>query len=81
MNPRLDAERAVHWMFTVATIVFVVSGYGITDYRIVEAITFGLLSKSLAFQIHMSLGPLFLVLLASHVYLVLRRRASTKKPA
>lgn len=80
MSPRLDAERAVHWMFTVATIVFVVSGYGITEYGMVEAITLGLLSKSLASRIHMSLGPLFIVLLASHVYLVLRGGASTKKP-
>jgi cytochrome b561 len=81
MSPRLDAERAVHWMFTIATIVFVVSGYGITEYRTVEAITLGLLSKSLAFQIHMSLGPLFIALLVSHVYLALRRRAPTEKSA
>jgi cytochrome b561 len=81
MNPRLDVERAVHWTFTVATIVFIVSGYGITEYRTVEAITLGLLSKSLAFQIHMSLGPLFIALLVSHIYIILRRRALTKKPA
>jgi Ni,Fe-hydrogenase I cytochrome b subunit len=79
MKSNLDAERAVHWIFTITTIVFVFSGYGITEYRIVEAITLGLLPKALAFQIHMSLGPLFLVLLASHVYLVLRRRTSAKK--
>ena len=80
MNSGFDAERAVHWMFAVTTIIFVLSGYGIAEYRMVEAITLGLLSKSLAFQIHLSLGPLFLVLLASHIYLVLRRRASTEKP-
>ena len=79
MNSNLDAERAVHWMFTITTIVFIFPGYGITEYKIVEAITLGLLPKALAFQIHTSLGPLFLVLLVSHVYLVLRRRTSAKK--
>ncbi len=81
MKTRIDAERAVHWMFTAATIVFLVTGYGITDYGAVEAITLGLLSRSLSLRVHTSIGPLFIALLASHIYLALRRRASTEKAA
>ena len=51
------------------TILVVVTGLGITEYRTVEALTFGLLGKALAFKLHLWIWIPFLVLLAAHVAL------------
>jgi cytochrome b subunit of formate dehydrogenase len=60
-------KRIIHWsLFTVA-IIYVLTGLGITEYRIVEPLTFGLLTKTLAFTIHNNLLIPFLVLLTSHI--------------
>ncbi|MCX6643243.1 MAG: hypothetical protein NTV15_07630 [Candidatus Bathyarchaeota archaeon] len=67
-------DRVVHLLFTATTIVFLISGYGISEYRLVEVITLGLLSKSLAFRIHSSLGIPFITLLVTHIYLVQMRK-------
>ncbi|MFC1951276.1 hypothetical protein ACFLXN_02585 [Chloroflexota bacterium] len=32
--------------------LYILTGYGISEFRIIESITFGLLSKPLAFKIH-----------------------------
>ena len=48
--------------------LFILTGYGITQYRIVEAITFGILTKPLSFKLHYYLiYPLVLFLLV-HLY-------------
>jgi hypothetical protein len=58
----------------VVTIVFLVSGFGITEFRIVETLTFGLLNKSLAFKIHEVVWIPFVVLLVLHSYQGLSRK-------
>ncbi len=63
-------KRIIRWsLFTVA-IIYVITGFGITQFRIVESLTFGLLTKSLAFTIHDNLLILipFLILLILHIY-------------
>jgi hypothetical protein len=67
-------QQAVHLLFTATTIVFLISGYGVSEYRLMELITLGLLSKPLAFRIHSSLGLPFITLLLSHIYLVQMRK-------
>ena len=61
--------RVIHWSLLVLAILVVVTGLGITEYRIVEALTFGLLGKALAFNLHLWIWVPFLVLLAAHVAL------------
>ena len=51
-----------------------ISGFGITEFIIVESITFGLLTKKLAFEIHEYLWIPFTVLLALHVFLPLAKK-------
>ena len=60
-------KRIIHWSLFVVVIVYVITGLGITEYRIVESLTFGLLTKSLAFTIHDNILIPFLVLLTSHI--------------
>lgn len=60
----------IHWLLTVLVIIYLITGFGITEYRIVEPLTFGLLTKSLAQKIHMNLEIPFIILLILHLWLL-----------
>jgi thiosulfate reductase cytochrome b subunit len=62
------AKQVVHWTLLAVLVLYVVSGFGITAYRIVEFLTFGLLGKALAFEIHDDLIIPFVVLIGLHIY-------------
>jgi hypothetical protein len=53
----------------VVLALYIITGYGITQFRTVETITFGLLTKNLSFKIHNALTVPFLVLLVVHIVL------------
>jgi cytochrome b subunit of formate dehydrogenase len=67
-------ERFAHWLLLAVTALFLISGFGISDYRIVESLTLGLLTKNLSFRIHSNLSILLVALLGLHIYLVYSRR-------
>ena len=51
-----DMIRKINaYSLLITVVLFVITGYGITQYRIVEMITFGLLTKQLSFVLHMYL--------------------------
>jgi cytochrome b subunit of formate dehydrogenase len=60
-------ERIIQWLLLVVTLIYVITGLGITQFRIIEPATFGLLSKNLSFVIHDNLLIPFIVLLILHV--------------
>jgi hypothetical protein len=60
-------KRFVHWLLLVLTVVYLLTGLGITQYQTVEPATLGLLSKNLSFKIHDSLLLPFMVVLILHV--------------
>ena len=62
-------KRMVRWLLLVAIVLYLVTGFGITEFRTVESLTFGLLTKSLSFQIHNNLLFPFLFLLVFHIVL------------
>ena len=68
------AKKIVHWLFVAVIVLYSVTGYGITQYRIVEPATLGLLTKPWAFIIHNGLVIPFVVLLALHIYQMVSRR-------
>jgi len=67
-------KKMVHWSLAVLVVVYIITGYGITKYRIVESLTGGLLSKNLSFKIHNNLEVPFIILLALHMYFTLSKR-------
>jgi len=69
VNQRL-MKGTIHWLLTVLVIIYLLTGFGITEYRIVEPLTFGLLTKSLAQKIHISLEIPFIILLILHIWLL-----------
>ena len=60
-------ERIIQWAILGVTIIYVITGLGITEFRIIEPATFGLLSKNLSFAIHDNLLIPFIVLLVLHI--------------
>jgi hypothetical protein len=68
VNQRL-MKSTIHWLLTAVAILYLITGFGITEYRIVERLTFGLLAKSLAHQIHIGLVIPFIILLILHIFL------------
>jgi len=56
-------KKTIHWLLAVLVILYLVTGFGITEFRAVETLTFGLLTKNLAFKIHNNLWIPFIILL------------------
>ncbi len=66
---RRALRRGVGWLLLALSLLLILSGLGITEYRIMEAATFGLLGKAPSFQLHILLWVPFLVVLAAHLAL------------
>ena len=62
------ARQVVHWLLLAVIVLYLLTGFGITEYRVIEHLTFGLLTKLLAFKIHDNLLIPFIVLLGLHIY-------------
>ena len=60
-------KRTIRWLLFIFIVLYVVSGFGITEFRTVEAITFGLLTKNLSFTIHNNIWIPFVILLGTHI--------------
>jgi len=58
----------IHWLLIIVVILYLVTGFGITEFRIVETLTFGLLTKISAFKIHNNLIIPFIILLGLHAF-------------
>ena len=69
---RWNLRRVVGWLLLVFALLLVITGLGITEYRIIGAVTFGLLGKALSFQLHSLLWIPFLLVLALHLVLSCR---------
>ena len=46
------ARAAIRYLLLVLTLIYLISGLGITQYQIIEPLTLGLLTRNLAFRIH-----------------------------
>jgi hypothetical protein len=57
----------VHWLLLAFVIVYIITGLGVTNYQVIEAVTFGGLTKLGAFQLHGSLLIPFIIVLAFHI--------------
>jgi len=70
MTKQQLVRRTIYWLLTVVVIIYLLTGFGITQYRIVEPLTFGLLTKNLAHRIHMNLEIPFIILVVLHIWLL-----------
>ncbi len=71
-------KRIIHWLLAALVIIYLVTGFGITEFRTVETLTLGLLTKALAFKIHNNLWIPFVLLLGLHVFFLPRLESYLK---
>jgi thiosulfate reductase cytochrome b subunit len=76
MNKR-QVRKIIHWGLLVLIIVFLITGFGISRFQIIETMTFGLLSKPLSYQIHSYLVFPLVIFLYLHVYLTWIKKRKT----
>jgi thiosulfate reductase cytochrome b subunit len=69
---RWNLRRVVGWLLLAFSLLIIITGLGITEWRTVEAVTLGLLPKALSFQLHSLLWIPFLAILACHLLLSCR---------
>jgi cytochrome b subunit of formate dehydrogenase len=68
-----DVKRLVIWLLGGVTILFLVTGFGITAQDLVTPLTLGVLSKSVAYQLHTYLWGPFVILFLLHIYLAQKK--------
>ena len=62
-------QAMTRWLLLLVVLTYIVTGFGITEFRIVERLSGGLLTKNIAFEIHDSLLIVLVVLLVTHIFL------------
>ncbi len=72
-------QNAVHLLVVLLVILYLLTGFGITNYQIVEPLTLGLLGKALSEQIHLALALPFIIVLALHIYFAYFRKKEAMK--
>jgi uncharacterized membrane protein len=72
--------RVCGWVTMALALVTLLTGYGITQYRIVDPLTFGILNKAMAQRLHAYTDVPFLIFMLSHVGIVLWWRMSPSNP-
>lgn len=63
-----------HALLTIVTILFILTGIGITNYQLIESLTAGILTKLTSFQIHTNLTIPLIVLLAVHIVFTIEKK-------
>ena len=67
-------RRIIHWGLLVIITIFIITGLGIDNYRFIESITLGLLTKPISFQIHNYLIYPLIVFLYLHILITWKKR-------
>ncbi len=67
MNVFQIIKTLTYVLLTIVIMLFIATGFGITNYQIVESLTLGGLSKPLSFQIHTNLTIPLIILLIVHI--------------
>ena len=52
--------------------IYIITGYGITEFRLIEKISFSLLTKPVSHYIHSNLIIPFIIILVLHVFLSIK---------
>ena len=74
MNLLRIIKTLTHILLTIIIILFIITGFGITNYQIIESLTLGGLSKPLSFQIHSNLIIPLIILLVLHIAFTLGKK-------
>jgi hypothetical protein len=79
MNLLQIIKTLTHVLLTIVIIIFIVTGFGISNYQIIESLTGGTLSKLTSFQIHSNLIIPLTVLLIVHIAFTIGKKLKKEK--
>jgi hypothetical protein len=68
-----------HILLTIVIIVFIITGFGITNYQSVGSLTGGIFSKPTSFLLHSNLIIPFIILLILHMMFTLLKIVRKKQ--
>ena len=72
MNTYRLLRKSVDYLLLVFTVIFIITGFGITEYKIIESITFSVLTKPVSHLIHSNIIIPFVILLILHILLSIK---------
>jgi Ni,Fe-hydrogenase I cytochrome b subunit len=79
MNILQIIKTLTHVLLTIVIIIFIVTGFGISNYQIIESLTGGTLSKLTSFQIHSNLIIPLIILLIFHIFITVGKKFTKEK--
>jgi hypothetical protein len=79
MNIIPTVQTLAHVLLAIVSILFIITGFGISNYQMVESLTGGAVSKLASFQIHSNLIIPFIVLLIAHIGFTIGKKILKKK--
>jgi hypothetical protein len=79
MNTLKVMKTLTHVLLTVVIIIFIITGFGISNYQIIESLTGGTLSKLTSFQIHSNLIIPMIILLILHIAFTVGKKLKKEK--
>ena len=68
-NDQSQIKKILRWTLAIVTVLVIISGLGINYYNSITFITFGLLSKNVAFTLHFWLFIPFFILFILHMFI------------
>lgn len=79
-----QTKEIVHTLLTLATFLFIVSGMGIAEPNLINALTLRILTKDTSYRLHNLLLYPFTIVLFTHIYLtvaprIYKERTSSEK--
>ena len=72
-------KTLTHILLTIVIIIFIITGFGISHYHIIESLTGDALSKVTSYQIHSNLIIPLIVLLVIHIAFTLGKKFKKDK--
>ena len=78
MNLLRILKTLIHALLTIVSILFIITGFGISNYQIIDPLTGGTISKLTSFQIHSNLILPFIVLLIAHIGFTIGKKIQKK---
>jgi cytochrome b subunit of formate dehydrogenase len=67
MMENKTVRKIAAYLFFTVILLYIITGYGITQFRFVEKYTFGILTKTLSFKIHFNLIIPLIILALIHL--------------
>jgi cytochrome b subunit of formate dehydrogenase len=72
-------KTLTHMLLILVIIIFIITGFGISNYQIIESFTGSALSKLTSFQIHSNLIIPLIILLILHIAFTVGKKFTNEK--